>query len=509
MNLMIGLIEMNTLQIIYKDFVRCQVVGLTVDDRNKAYYHFSQFVPTARYTPKYKMGIWDGYIRYFSLTGLFYINLLDELFSILDMSKYEVEEIYQTNIDERDFLFEEIDDKFLSDKKWWDGHRLAGQPVEIYQHQVDIVNSCLNNPRALIEAATGAGKTLISMILAMKVSEYGRFLIIEPSKDLTIQTAETFRRLGVDCGICGCGMRELDKQITICTWQTINSLERRGKDKSLSLDKAKLSRDELTKLLNGTVGLLFDEAHNCKSNEISKMCEETFKNIPIRWGLTGTIPKAKSEQYSLYTGLGNVVHKLGSKHLQDIGVLAKCDITCIKMIDDATFKFYADEMEYLSSNKDRLKFIGNLVHNITQSKGNTLVLVQRISCGEILEEIIKGLGSDCVFLDGSVNSKNRFKEYDSIKSTNNKCIIATSAIASTGLDIPRLFNLVLLDYSKSFVRNIQSIGRGLRLGVDKDHCDIFDVFSTTGFSKKHFNERVRYYKDKEFNFKVLEVDKWK
>ena len=501
---------MSSLQIIYRDYVRCQVIGLTPEDKTKVYEHFSVFVPTARFTPKYKIGVWDGYNRYFTLTGLFYVNLLPELFSILDMSKYEVEEVYREDLEEDDYVFNEIDDSFLNCYKWPTGHRLENQQVQLMDHQVDIINACLNNHRCVIEAATGAGKTLVALALAKIVAEHGRFIIIEPSKDLTLQTAQVFRDLGFDdVGICGCGLRELTNKVTVCTWQTINSLSKRGKSATLDDDKRQLSADELKQLVDGTVGLLYDEVHTAKAHEVSKIMETIFKDVPIRWGLTGTVPKAKADYYGVVTGLGPVVHHLESKELQEKGILANCNVNVIRMKDTMEFKEYMDEIEYLSTNLDRLKFIATLVHNITQSSGNSLVLVNRIKTGEVLETLINGMGTNCIYIDGSVNSKTRFKEYESIKTENNKCIIATSAIASTGLDIPRLFNLVLMDYGSSFTRTIQSIGRGLRLGKDKSSVNIFDICSTTPFSKKHLNTRVHYYYEKKFPLKVLDIDKWK
>lgn len=498
------------LQIIYKDYVRCQVIGLTPEDRDKVYNHFSVFVPTARFTPKYKIGVWDGRNHYFTLTGLFYVNLLPELLSLIDIEKYEIEKVYKDDLIKDSFEFNNIDETFLSDYHWPAGHRLENQSVQMMKHQVDIVNACLNNHRCVIEAATSAGKTLCALALAKIVSEYGRFIIIEPSKDLTLQTAQVFRDLGfTDVGVCGCGLRELDKKVTVCTWQTINSLNKRGKSSSLDEDKKQLSAEELKQLVDGTVGLIFDEVHQVKSYECSKIMETVFKDVPIRWGLTGTVPKAKADYYGVITALGPVVHHLESKELQDKGILAQCNVNIIRLKDTMEFREYMDELEYLSTNLDRLKFIGTLVHNITQSSGNSLVLVNRIKTGEVLEELINSLGTKCIYIDGSVNSKTRFKEYESIKTENNKCIIATSAIASTGLDIPRLFNLVLMDYGQSFTKTIQSIGRGLRLGKDKTSVNIFDICSTTPFSKKHLNTRVHYYHEKKFPLQVLDIDKWK
>lgn len=499
---------MKTLTIKYKDCVNCQLIGLDDDSMNILYKYYSIFVPSALFQPKYKLGMWDGYVHHFSLTGNTYVNFLPEIFSLINIDDYEIKEEYSPNYIKSP-TFNNIDKNYLTCYKWYKGHRLEGQPVEMYDHQVDIVNTCLNHNRAIIEAATGAGKSLVSFALAKKVIEYGRFIIIEPSKDLTLQTAEMFNSLGIECGVCGCGKRELNKPVTICTWQTINSLEKRKKDIALTDDKRELSLEEIKTLKNNCIALLFDEVHLAKAYQVQKVCNETFRDVPLRWGLTGTIPKDKSDKLSLVMSIGPVLHHLDSKELQDKGVLADCDITCIKLEDKSVFIEYADEMKYLSTNKERLLFIDNLLENIVKQKGNTLVLVNRIATGEIMENDLLSKGCDCIFLDGSVKSTDRMDEYKSINDTNNKIIIATSQIASTGLDIPRLFNLVLLDYGKSFVKTIQSIGRGLRIGRDKTHIDIFDIFSTTPFSRKHFNDRVHYYDDKQFKFKVLDIPVWK
>lgn len=499
---------MQQLKIYYKDYVNCQVTGLTPDDKNMLYKKYSLFVKGAIFNPKFKMGMWDGYSHMFSLVGNTYINFIPEIISSLDMSQYELVEEYAPTMAKLPQL-NPIDNTFLNCYKWGKEHRLAGQPVEMFDHQVDIVNACFKNTRSVIEAATGAGKTLVSLALAKEVSKYGRFIIVEPSKDLTLQTAQTFRELGFDCGVCGCGLRELDNQVTICTWQTINSLEKRKKDDDLNTDKRLLSAIELKRLTTGTIGILFDECHTCKAYHIQKICSETFKDVPIRWGLTGTVPKDATDKMSLLISLGPVVHNLESRELQERGILADCDITCVRLEDNSAFLSYTDEVNYLSGNTERLDFVSSLLSNIVTTKNNTLVLVNRIATGEYLEQRLKDMGRDCIFLDGSIKSTKRFDEYRSINTTNNKILIATVQIASTGLDIPRLFNLVLLDIGKSFVRVIQSIGRGLRLGKDKNHVDVFDIHSTTPHSRKHFNDRLHYYDEKGFKFKVLKVPNWK
>ena len=126
-----------------------------------------------------------------------------------------------------------------------------------------------------------------------------------------------------------------------------------------------------------------------------------------------------------------------------------------------------------------------------------------------LTEKLINLGTNAIFLNGEVKSTKRFEEYEKIKTENNKCIVAIDKIASTGLSISRLFNLVFIDYGKAFTKTNQSVGRGLRLPKDKDFVEIYDISSTTKYSKKHFNERIHYYDEKKYPFRILNIDKWK
>jgi superfamily II DNA or RNA helicase len=252
-------------------------------------------------------------------------------------------------------------------------------------------------------------------------------------------------------------------------------------------------------------------AHNChqsKSTEIQKVITETFKNVPIKWGLTGTIPKEKSEYYCLLTSLGDKAVSVKSHELQEKGFMASCNINCIRLMDDAVFMDYEDEVNYLSTDDKRLSYIATLIKNIADS-GNTLVLLNRIVTGEILERKLNNLGADVVFLQGSVSIKKRKEEYKEVNTVNNKCILATAQIAATGINIPRLFNLVILDFGKSFTRSIQSIGRVLRLAKDKTSANVFDISSILKYSRRHFNERIKYYDDEQHPYHIYKIDNWK
>jgi superfamily II DNA or RNA helicase len=147
-----------------------------------------------------------------------------------------------------------------------------------------------------------------------------------------------------------------------------------------------------------------------------------------------------------------------------------------------------------------MKYIANLVDGIAES-GNTLVLVDRIESGEFLVENLP----DSVFISGKVKTKDRKEEYDEIKTSTNKIIVATYGVAAVGINIPRIFNLVLLEPGKSFVRVIQSIGRGIRKADDKDFVQIWDITGATKYAKRHLTERKKFYKDAKYPFEIQKV----
>jgi superfamily II DNA or RNA helicase len=183
-------------------------------------------------------------------------------------------------------------------------------------------------------------------------------------------------------------------------------------------------------------------------------------------------------------------------------VLAQCDVNVVQLQDNVVYNNYQSELTFLTTNKDRLDYMSGMIGDIAES-GNTLVLVDRIKAGEGL---VERLGDDVVFINGSMKSKDRKEEYDEVSSADGKIIIATYGVAAVGINIPRIFNLVLVEPGKSFVRVIQSIGRGIRKAKDKDHVQIWDITSSAKFSKRHLTERKRFYKEAKYPFKVTKVN---
>jgi superfamily II DNA or RNA helicase len=187
--------------------------------------------------------------------------------------------------------------------------------------------------------------------------------------------------------------------------------------------------------------------------------------------------------------------------LQDKGVLANCHVNVIQTQDHPQFKTYSEELKWLTTDTTRMTWVANTIKDIATS-GNTLILVDRISAGELLEKKIP----DSVFVSGSTKNMDRKEQYDEISTSTNKVIIATYGVAAVGINIPRIFNLVLIEPGKSFVRVIQSIGRGIRKAEDKDSVQIWDITSSCKFAKRHLGARKKFYKEANYPYNIEKIN---
>jgi len=226
-----------------------------------------------------------------------------------------------------------------------------------------------------------------------------------------------------------------------------------------------------------------------------------LKNAPIRWGLTGTVPKEPFEFESIHASLGPVVGQITAKELQDKGVLSNCHVNVVQLKDPVAYNDYQTELKYLTTNEKRIQYIASILNSVKES-GNTLILVDRISAGKMLQDLIPG----SVFVKGDVKLKDRKEAYDEINEGTNHVVIATYGVAAVGINIPRIFNLVLIEPGKSFVRVIQSIGRGVRKAKDKDFVQIWDITSTCKFAKRHLTQRKKFYKEAEYPYSIEKQD---
>ena len=478
-------------KIVLKDEVNCKVEGLATSTRRKCMDKLKFFLPYAYHVPAYKLGRWDGTVQFFSMGGSTYINLLDEILPILESDGYEID------LDDRrqhvDFATEPVDENTYTNLTWPKGHPVEGEPIVLRDYQVDIINQFLDTPQCVQEIATGAGKTLITAALSERVEQYGRTVVIVPNKDLVRQTAEDYENMGLDVGVYFGDKKEMNKTHTICTWQSLNTMEKRFRDG--------LSEISLAEFLQGIVCVMVDEVHQAKADVLTKLLTGPFSNVRLRWGLTGTIPKEQHEFFGIRAGLGQVINKLSAHELQEEGVLAECNIDIVQMQDTVDFPNYQSELTYLVTDQKRLNYISGLIDAMSQN-GNTLVLVDRIKCGEKLQELLP----NATFVKGAMKSADRKDTYTEINESTNMVVIATYGVAAVGINIPRIFNLVLIEPGKSFVRVIQSIGRGIRKAKDKDHIQIWDITSSCKFSKRHLTQRKKFYREAHYPFSVQKVD---
>lgn len=479
---------MRSCKLIIKDEVNVKIEGLELAERKALMKKFEYEKPGARYLPSVRLGRWNGKISFFSLGGSSYVNLLPEILPVLDMAGYDIEledlREYSTT-----FTFNEIKEDTFSQYSWPKGHTKEGEPVLFRDYQVKIVNDFLANPQALQEVATGAGKTLITAALSYSVQNYGRSIVIVPNKSLVVQTEADYINLGLDVGVYFGDRKEFGKTHTICTWQSLNNMLKKTK-----ADEAEVPIHEF---LEGVVCVMVDEVHMAKADALKELLTGVMANIPIRWGLTGTIPKAIFEAQAIYVSLGNVINKLSASELQDRGVLAQCHVNIVQLQDSVEFSNYQSELKHLLEDAKRLDTMAQLILNIKES-GNTLVLVDRVNAGK---ELISRL-PDAVFVSGGTNMTERKEEYDEIATSTNKIIVATYGVAAVGINIPRIFNLVLIEPGKSFVRVIQSIGRGIRKADDKDFVQIWDLTSSCKFAKRHLTQRKTFYREANYPFAI-------
>jgi superfamily II DNA or RNA helicase len=487
---------MRTAKIVIRDEVNIKIEGLELDARRSLVNAFKYDVPYARYLPAVRLGRWDGKVSYFQLGGSTYVNLLPEIIPILEKFNYDID-----LDDQRDytttFEFRQVTEDSYSHIAWPKGHPAAGEAMKLRDYQVEIINNFLANPQCLQEVATGAGKTVMTAALSDAVTAYGRSIVIVPNKSLVTQTEKDYINMGLDVGVYFGDRKEWGRQHTICTWQSLNVLLKNTKNGT--------TEDDCTigEFIEGVVCVIVDEVHMAKADALKTLLTGVMSRIPIRWGLTGTIPKEKFESVALLVSLGPVISKLSASELQSQGVLAQCHVNIVQLEDHAEFSNYQSELKYLLEEPDRLKTIADLVRQVNAT-GNTLVLVDRIAAGQALVDQL----ADAVFVSGATKAKDRQDEYDEVAVADGKIIVATYGVAAVGINIPRIFNLVLIEPGKSFVRVIQSIGRGIRKAEDKDHVQIWDVTSTCRFAKRHLTKRKTFYKEANYPF-TQEKLQWK
>ena len=472
-------------KIIVLDEVNCTIVGLQPDAVE--YFVNEYAIKTENYyhNVAYQLGKWDGRIRFFSDTSKTYVYLLPKIIPAIEAFGYKMELEDRRNNNVVDV--EPIDENYFA-------HIInpkTNEPWILRPFQVEAINAVTVDGAGIILAGTGAGKTLIDACLADIYGKKGlRSITIVPSESLVIKTIADFQNLQLDVGEYTGDHKDLKHQHIISTWQALQNAMHIVKDFSV---------------------LVVDECHGAKAEVLKKILTEHGNHIVYRFGLTATLPTGKSDRYSVAVCLGDAKYEVPAHVLIEQGWLARLNISVMQLNDEQYigaltekgFKIDYDlEKDYISKLEPRLDWIAEFLREkATNKKGNVLCLVNSIPVGK---RLVKRL-PEAVFIYGKDNAKARQEVYKLFENNDNVLVIATVQIAGIGIDIDRIFNLIYIDGGKSFIRTIQSIGRGLRRGKDKDFVDVIDICGNLRYSKEHLQKRIRFYKKANYPYKKYSV----
>jgi superfamily II DNA or RNA helicase len=466
--------------------------------------YFQFYVPGYQFVPAFRNRIWDGKVRLYNLqTSQIYYGLLSYIESFCAERDYTFE--YQNGIELEDEYSVYHAKKFSEDLYIHSN----GKPIEVREHQLNAFVHAMQKRRALLVSPTASGKSLIIYLICRQLLDYQKLkgLIIVPTTSLVEQLYSDFGDYSSEVGfknfmyvhrIYQGKEKESDKPIIISTWQSLYKMPK-----------------EYFEQFDYVIG---DEAHLFKAQSLTSILTNCV-NAKYRIGLTGTLDGTKTHKLVLEGLFGPVRKVITTKELIDDDKLAKFEIKCLvlKHSDEECLavkdKTYAEEIDYLISHEARNKFIKNLTVSLGK---NTLVLFQMVDKhGRILYDMIKDtekIGNRKVFfVYGGTETTDREEIRKIMEIENDAIIVASFGTFSTGINIRNLHNIIFAMPTKSTIRTLQSIGRGLRQADGKDVATLYDISDDLRYKKhmnytlKHFVERTKIYNDESFPFKIYKI----
>ena len=466
--------------------------------------YFTFFVPGYTFVPAYRNKIWDGKIRLFDLrSNQLYIGLLPYIEQFCEERNYAYS---------HDFIDSEY--SLYHAKKFIESLNIHsnGKSIDVRDHQIEAYVHAMRKGRALLLSPTASGKSLIIYLIFRQLFEYQglKGLIIVPTTSLVEQLYsdfEDYAKTGEELQFTVSGTvhriyqgkeKDTKKPLTISTWQSIYKMPK-----------------EYFEQFDYVIG---DEAHNFKAQSLSTILTLCV-NAKYRIGLTGTLDGTKTHKLVLEGLFGAVNKVITTKELIDKNQVSKFEIKCLvlKHTDEKCLelkdKSYQDEIQYLISCDARNKFIKNLAVSL---KKNTLVLYQMVDKhGKILYDNIRNtekIGSRKVFfIHGGTDTIDREEIRRIMEIENDAIIVASFGTFSTGINIKNLHNIIFAMPTKSSIRTLQSIGRGLRQSEGKDMATLYDISDDLRYKKhinytlKHFIERTKIYTEEQFPFKMYKI----
>ena len=460
---------------------------------------FTFYVPGYKFMPAFRNRMWDGKIRLFSQkTKEIYFGLYPYIKAFAEERGYNIVAGKDIDIDNK--VDRDVVTKFSNS---------LGQKFEARDYQIDAIFHSLKRNRTLLVSPTASGKSFIIYSLIryyshlIKEESNNRILLIVPTTSLVEQMYTDFESYGWNvkkyCHRLYSGYsNQTDKKVLISTWQSLYKLPK-----------------EYFKQFGCVFG---DEAHLFKSKSLTEIMTKLI-DCKYRIGLTGTLDGAHTHKLVL-EGLFGAVNKVTTtKKLMDKNQLSNLVVRCLILKhSEANAKIiskgkYQDEIDYLVGSVSRNNFIRNLALKL---KGNTLILFQLVEKhGKNLHKIIQDKAEEnrkIFYIYGGVETEEREKARAIVENENDAIIVASYGTFSTGINIKNLHNIIFASPSKSRIRNLQSIGRGLRLGDNKVNATLYDIAddlnykSKENYTLKHFQERINIYTEEEFDYEIHNIN---
>lgn len=460
--------------------------------------YFSFFVPGYKFMPAYKSRRWDGKIKLFNqITRELNAGLYEHV------KKFCSDRMYPLQLQETDFGHPALTNQ-VKHQELIKFQSKLNLPFPLYEYQYDAVTHGIEKKRSVLLSPTGSGKSfIIYNLMRWYLDNHDKqILIVVPTTSLVEQMYKDFEDYGYAVQnsvhrIYSGKDKTTDKPVIISTWQSIH----------------RFSKDWFENM-----GCVFgDEVHLFKAKSLSGIMNKCV-NAEYRFGTTGTLDGTETNKLVL-EGLFGPTHRVTmTKDLQEQGKLAKIDISVLLLryhndvchrLKEAT---YQEEIDYIVTNEKRNKLITNLA---LDQKGNSLVLFQFVEKhGKPLFDMIKDKAGDrpVYYVSGEVEAKDREQIRGIVEGQKNAIIVASLGTFSTGINIRNLHNIVFASPSKSQVKVLQSIGRGLRKSDDGSVTKLYDIAddlhikSHKNFTLRHSAERIKIYTKEQFPYKIYKLD---
>jgi superfamily II DNA or RNA helicase len=365
----------------------------------------------------------------------------------------------------------------FGDVEVWDGLK-----YEQRYYQKDTVKECLKYGRGTCILATSAGKSLVQAVLVENfkkcINKDFKCLIIVPGLSLVTQLNNDFTDYGVTFTHSGwTGDTPLqDTQVVICNSENLS---------------AQFGNNPW--IVNVDL-VIQDECHKITaSGNLHKIISKI--KTPNKFGFTGTLSEKKEDQWKTIGIFGPIIYEKKSKELRDEKYVTDVEVEFLKVKHPKTTKMdYKKELDYLYASKERNELISDIANGLSN---NTLILVNHLAHGDALYDMIGAVRDNVFFVKGEMSVEEREIIKQKMETDNDIITIAMSSIFSTGINIKNIHNIMFVAGGKSFIRTVQSIGRGLRLHISKNKLRIIDVYDNMKYSERHADERKRIYEKEE------------